>query len=102
DGPPNTRHHKQLPLLSHRPIAESLSVPQPHGKHPDHWAPGPLEPGWGLVAGPGEDGPARPEGDRGTDGQVVAADDADHNGAVVRGVVGLHVDDGVVAVVAER
>lgn len=53
-----------------------------------------------LVAGPGEDGAAGAEGDRGADREVGAADDADHEGAVIGGTVGLDVEDGVVAVVA--
>ena len=56
--------------------------------------------GLGLVAGPGEDGAAGAEGDRGANREVGAADDADHEGAVVGGTVGLDVQDGVVAVVA--
>src|SRR5580700_1539522 len=52
-----------------------------------------------LVTGPGEDGAAGAEGDRGADREVGAADDADHEGAVVGGTVGLDVEDGVVAVV---
>src|SRR5271170_4744046 len=55
-----------------------------------------------LVAGPGEDGAAGAEGDRGAYREVGAADDANHEGAVVGGAVGLAVEDGVVAVVAVR
>jgi hypothetical protein len=55
---------------------------------------------WGLVAGPGEDGAAGAEGDRGAYREVGTADDADDEGAVVGGTVGLDVEDGVVAVVA--
>ena len=56
----------------------------------------------GLVAGPGEDGAAGAQGDRGTYREVRAADDADHEGAVVGGTVRLDVEDSVVAVVAVR
>src|SRR5580704_19784528 len=67
-----------------------------HATDASRWPRGVL----GLVAGPGEDGAAGVEGDRGADREVRAADDADDEGAVVGGTVGLDVEDGVVAVVA--